>query len=199
MKRRDVLKQGALSFGYVAITPSIVSLFQSCSEQSESWEPEVIPTHLKDMTTVLIDFFLPKTDVIGGTDLNLTPFVDSMIFETMDVSKQGVFVLGAESFKNTLEKIYKKRISEIDSNQIKIALKTFCDLPKQKEEHVFEQLEQQFSEIASEQKNTYLNYNYITNVRYYSLLGYYTSQEIVEGVQDVNPNLGYYNGCINDE
>ncbi|QXP63907.1 hypothetical protein H0I29_07440 [Polaribacter sp. R2A056_3_33] len=59
----------------------------------------------------------------------------------------------------------------------------YFSISKQKEEAVFTLLEKDFSLVDESQKAEYLNYYFLTNVRYYCLLGYcisgYYEQSVV--------------------
>lgn len=198
MKRRDLIKQGVLCIGSMTLMPSVFSFLQSCTAKPNRWIGEVITSDISVQTDILVDFFLPRTDSIGGLDLNTTQFVDKMLANTIDTESQELFVLGGNTFKQVAENTFKKNITHCNKAEIQQLLQTYCNLLNKEQEVVFDELNSSYATLSDGKKKTYLIYNYISKVRYYSLLAYYTSQEIMENVQDINPNLGYYEGCITE-
>ncbi|MGJ5641259.1 gluconate 2-dehydrogenase subunit 3 family protein [Formosa sp. S-31] len=196
MNRRELIKQMGLGLGYMSISPAILNVFQSCKQVDKGWKPEVIPLKLKGLTDVMVDFFLPITETPGGTDLNLTIFIDKLLLGAETLEMQNLFKAGAYAFKEKLERTCKLSIDKIEKMKINQILKNYCDLSETQTQIVFQNLDRPFNQVETQNREIYLVYHFITKVRYYALLGYFTSQDIVEDVQQINPNLGYYNACV---
>ena len=194
MDRRKALKQVATAVGTIAVTPSVYSFLSSSTAFQKTWTPEFIPHTSQKIMDVLVDFILPNAEGPNGLKLNLAQFVDKMMLHTEDVLSQEKFVLGFDVFKGMLEQTFNKNSAEATENEIKTVMKVLCSLSKEKE--IYEHLDLPLSEFSKENKDMYLVYYFVTKLRYYCLLGFYTSKEIVEGIEGVDSYTGYYQGCV---
>ena len=99
MNRRKALKNIGLSFGALAITPSMVSLMQSCATEN-TFKPKFFASrNLKDIHAIL-DLILPASDegIPGANQLNLMAFIDKYLDgvvedEKLSVLKRSITIL----------------------------------------------------------------------------------------------------------
>ena len=78
MDRRKALKNIGNGIGAIAITPAVVSLFQSC-QTSATYNPLFIPKDDFKIISNLMEMIIPKTDIPGAVELKLPEFVDAYI------------------------------------------------------------------------------------------------------------------------
>ncbi len=71
MKRRDVLKNIGFTAGFFVVTPSIISLLQSCTSDVKTWTPEFLSPEQGIVLANLVDIILPKTDIPSATEMNV--------------------------------------------------------------------------------------------------------------------------------
>ena len=77
MQRRTALKNIGLSFGALTLTPTVVSMLQSCQNTPEGWSPVFLSNDEATVIGKIIDVMLPTTaSVPGAADLNLIQFID---------------------------------------------------------------------------------------------------------------------------
>lgn len=78
MDRRKALKNIGNGIGAIAVTPAVVSLFQSC-QTSATYNPLFIPKDDFKIISNLMEMIIPKTDIPGAVELKLPEFVDAYI------------------------------------------------------------------------------------------------------------------------
>jgi len=196
MDRRDVIKNLALALGCTIATPTLLSILSSCSQNEKSWKPLFFNERQKYIIDYLVEIILPKTNTPGGQELNVAEFIDKMIDKTVVVEEQNLFNLGSEKFIEKYESLFQKNILKGEKSEFKTLLKPYFDKSKDEEKAIFKLVELSFIEVDENERENFLMYKFLIAVRYYSLLGYYTSQTIMEEILDYNPIPGFYNGCV---
>ena len=78
MDRRKALRNIGNGIGAIAVTPAVVSLFQSC-QTSATYNPLFIPKDDFKIISNLMEMIIPKTDIPGAIELKLPEFVDAYI------------------------------------------------------------------------------------------------------------------------
>ena len=77
MQRRTALKNIGLSFGALTLTPTVVSMLQSCQNAEAGWAPTFLSQEEANTIGKIIDVMLPTTATVpGASDLNLIQFID---------------------------------------------------------------------------------------------------------------------------
>ena len=127
MQRRTALKNIGLSFGTVALSSTVVSLFESCQTGKGIWTPEFFTSQQADLVSKIIDLILPTTDNIpGANDLNLTQFMDGyMAFVSSPEDKEFAKMSLPIVSKLALEAAGKKEVSELTNEDIDALLNRF--------------------------------------------------------------------------
>lgn len=196
MNRREAIKNMSLSFGGLLVSSTILSMLQSCTDKTTNWRPEFLNKEQIYIIDHLVDLILPKTTTPGGLELNLTQFIDKFVAQIKSKEAQNIFNLGSETFSKEFKSTYKKEAingSEKEFNQI---LDIYFNISDSEQHSVFSLLSYNLTDIVIGQRHTYLIYKFLTTVREISLLGYYTSQEIMEDVQGYVSVPGAYNSCV---
>ncbi|TDU43248.1 gluconate 2-dehydrogenase subunit 3-like protein [Gelidibacter sediminis] len=180
MDRRMALKNMALSFGFAVSGATIISLFNSCSDEKPTLTSEFFKA--SDMYNIaqLVDFILPKTATVGAKDLNIAHFVDKMCQHVLDDQQQKEMRLGVAEFSKKFLKITGNSTTEGTQQDYELMLSTYFNVSKDQEKAVFEMLDSDYNTLSNAIKPDYHLYTFMTTVRELSLLGYYTSQTIME-------------------
>ena len=97
MDRRKALKNIGNGIGAIAVTPAIVSLFQSC-QTSVTYNPLFIPKDDFKIVSNLMEMIIPKTDIPGAIELKLPEFVDAYIDAVWDEKRKTDFTETWEIF-----------------------------------------------------------------------------------------------------
>jgi len=112
MKRRDALKKIGLAAGFAIATPSIVSIFQSCSLDTKTWEPKFLSLDEKTVLTNLVDIILPKTATTpSASEVNVPQFIDKYIDEVLDIEDQEIT---KNAFSKVMALLKPSETAEID-------------------------------------------------------------------------------------
>ena len=171
MDRRKALRKMSLAIGGFAITPPILSVFASCTSDKIEVDYFLLSKEHSFVVDLLVSVILPIADV----KTNYTEFIDKMLYHTVSKENQQLFKAGSLEFEKNYQHIFNKEISKASKSDIQEMVAQYFSISKQKEEAVFTLLEKDFSLVDESQKAEYLNYYFLTNVRYYCLLGYCTS------------------------
>lgn len=180
MDRRTALKNMALSFGFAVSGASIINLFNSCSTDKSTLTSEFFTLSEVYSIEMLIDLILPTTSTVGGKDLNVSQFIDKMCQHVLDNQQQKGMRSGAEEFSKRFEKITAKAPTDGNPDNYKQILTIYFDISEAQEQAVFELLASDFTTLSKHLKPDYHLYLFLTTVRELSVLGYFTSQTIME-------------------
>ena len=99
MDRRIALKNMGLALGYTVATPTIISLMQSCAQDtSPQWTPVFFSPEEGSVLMHLIDIILPKTDTPSATEVGVHKFIDTYMNEVSAEQEQQFIKMGLERF-----------------------------------------------------------------------------------------------------
>jgi hypothetical protein len=89
MDRRSALKKTGLLAGAAVAMPSMLSILQSCKDESRlTWQPEFFSEEEAKTIGTLVDTILPRTDTPGALDVKVDVFIDKVIAKTYDAEGQ---------------------------------------------------------------------------------------------------------------
>ena len=97
MDRRKALRNIGTGIGAIAVTPTIVSLFQSC-QTAATYSPSFIPRDDFNIISNLMELIIPKTDIPGAIELKLPEFTDAYIDAVWDIKQKESFVIAWKEF-----------------------------------------------------------------------------------------------------
>ena len=97
MDRRKALRSIGTGIGAIAVTPTVVSLFQSCQSVA-TYTPVFISENDFKIVSNLMEMIIPKTDIPGAVELKLPEFVDAYIDAVWDEEEKTDFTETWEVF-----------------------------------------------------------------------------------------------------
>jgi hypothetical protein len=181
MDRRKALKSIGLSFGYLAATPAVISLLQSCSDNVKiNWKPVFFKKEEAAVMQKLTELILPGTEKYPGAgDLGIPQFIDAYFKEVADDHQQKNIINGLSRLVPDL-----RSASEDDYHMI---LKKYLKASE--------------NDIESFKKNTKDTsiLNMLTDLRVLSVWAYKTTEKVGEEILAYDPIPGKYKGCISLE
>lgn len=184
MDRRTAVKNIALSLGIAVSGTTIINVFNACSSETTAVKSALFtPSDLKSMD-MLADIILPVTTTKGAKHFNMSRFIDKMCSHVFDEPKQQKIKRGAEEFSDRFYKMTGKKPSKGNKANFEHVLSTYFDIPKDQEIAVFELIDTDYDKLSDQLKPDYELYLFLTTIRELSLLGYFTSQVILEGQLD---------------
>ena len=102
MERRNALRNIGLGLGYMAATPAILSMLQSCNTAAEgAWAPQFFSQEQANFITTAVDVILPKTDTPGASEVNVPQFMDRFYAEILTEADQENLQAGLKAFMDT--------------------------------------------------------------------------------------------------
>lgn len=137
MDRRKALRNIGTGIGAIAVTPSVVSLFQSC-QTAATYTPAFIPAEDFDIVSNLMELIIPKTEIPGAIELKLPEFTDAYIAAVWDENQKASFTEGWSEFlaastkSASKEKSSQLSIEDWDAQLAKY-LKPGNDIPAEEE------------------------------------------------------------------
>ncbi|WP_219010727.1 gluconate 2-dehydrogenase subunit 3 family protein [Aquimarina litoralis] len=198
MNRRQALRNIGLSAGYIAATPTLFSLLQSCKKEYVlDWTPELLSVDEGKALENIIDLILPETDIPGAKSLHIPMFVDKFINRGIEEPEEAqMFKYGAGVIMKELGVSEEKSIDDVTTEEYDALLAKYLKLPKEQRKAYWEE----FSDIESPEdlenvSQEALSFIFLSSVRDLSILGFKKSKEIAENVLNYLPVPGEYIGC----
>lgn len=182
MHRRNLLKGLGLSLGYTVVTPSILSLLQSCKTEPEIWIPKLLSLDEGIVVKNLIDIMLPKTDdTPGALDVNVPEFLDLFASKVYDQEQTSEFLNGISCIMEELP-ITELGVSVLKTEDYDALLSKYLKINKE-QRMLFE-----------EEENTV--FMSLVGLRDFSVWAYLTSKPIGKNVLAYDPIPGRQQGCV---
>ena len=99
MNRRNALKNLGLSFGAIAVTPSIIGMMQSCTSSSSVFQPKVFSKKQFNHVEKILNLILPQTEdgIPGASELGLAEFVDNYLHGVVGNKQVSLLCLSLDS------------------------------------------------------------------------------------------------------
>ncbi|MFT5751949.1 MAG: hypothetical protein ACI828_000052 [Flavobacteriales bacterium] len=200
MNRRQVLKNLGLGATALVVTPTILSLLQSCSN-----EPDFIPAFLSQeeghALRMMVDLIIPSDETIpGAKELGVHEFIDSYWNEVIPLEDQPQIKMGfaalADRFQNTFDKPLGRGTAE-DYDKI---LAKYLKATEEEEEAYGKKLEEFFKEYQTNKLATpdpeAASYSIVSNIKGMTIWGWKTTEQIGENVFAYEPVPGQQIGCL---
>lgn len=197
MNRREALKTIGISAGYLAVTPALISILQSCQKEIVlNWTPELLSMDEAKVLDRIVDLIIPETDIPGAKTLNIPMFIDKYINQVSKKRDHQFFKYGAEMLHKQLTIDEEKLVDMVTTEEYDNLLTRYLRSPKKKQKEYREQIYQIESlEALKSFSQEVIVFNYLTTVRDLSIYGYKTSEHIGKNVLEYLPVPGEYIGC----
>lgn len=183
MERREALKKTLLALGYTITVPSLISIFESCNNNtSQVWQPDFFSNDQATLIGELAETILPKTKTPGAKDLKLDRFIDQIIKQVLSKEDQQLFLKGMDAFEAEAKELNGKN---------------FIDSSSEQRNKLLTKLEQEIAKETpsiwgfSTQKEV-APLSFYRKAKELTLLGYFTSKEIGKEVLVYDPVPGHY-------
>ena len=190
MKRRDALKNIGLAAGFAAITPSIFSMLQSCTSNTETWVPNYLTSDEKTIVTKLADIMIPKTATTpSASEVNVPQFIDNYILEVLETKDQEITRAAFNKIITLLKRDTESNIGEVTLEQYK----SFLD------EHMFLSKEVDPEREANPEALTMTSSELLNQLKWMTIYGYKNSEEVGENILAYDPvPAAYYCGDLQE-
>lgn len=195
MNRRQVLKNLGYTFGATAMTPTVLSILQSCAN-TEGWSPKIIPASKTADLEAVLDIILPKTDTPSASELNLIRFVDAYMDIVVSEKDQNLFLQGWDAFLAITQSENSSTDAAVLEGQLVKYLR--AERPKQGKwrQDLYSYLEELEKNGTADAPQEALAYNSISRLRDLAVTGFRGSEYIGEQVLAYAPIPGQQQGCV---
>ncbi len=186
MNRRTAIKNSALLAGVSASGLALTALLQSCQQQSRlDWEPIFFSAKQAETVSAITDMILPKTDTPGALDLNVDIFVDLMCKKHLSPEDQSHVLTGYDDFEKVTKDMYGKRFTALSQEEKSEVLKKVGAESNKFNPAVWG------SPLGKQEP-----LDFYRRVKQFTLVGYYTSEEVGKNILVYDPIPGEQKGCI---
>ena len=178
MTRREALRKTATITGFAVTSSAAIGILNRCTPSGEpGWKTKFLGNDQVDLVSSMTETILPKTDTPGAIELHIPEFVDLMLADNYTKSEQDRFLTGLKDFQ---ERTRSKNNRKFE----KCTPEDKSSLIEEEENHSYENFWQ------THQMSFYLMLKELT------LLGYFTSDYVMNNMLDYHPVPGRYEGCI---
>ena len=190
MKRRDALKNIGLAAGFAAITPSIFSMLQSCTSNTETWVPNYLTSDEKTIVTKLADIMIPKTATTpSASEVNVPQFIDNYILEVLETKDQEMTRAAFNKIITLLKRDTESNIGDVTLEQYKSLL----------DEHMFLSKEVDPEREANPEALSMTSSELLNQLKWMTIYGYKNSEEVGENILAYDPvPAAYYCGDLQE-
>ncbi|WP_299438641.1 gluconate 2-dehydrogenase subunit 3 family protein [uncultured Aquimarina sp.] len=198
MNRREALKNIGLSAGYIAATPAILSLLQSCQKEYVlDWTPELLSIDEGKALEQIVDLIIPETDIPGAKSLHVPMFIDKFINNALEEEEEvQMFKYGAGVMMKELGVNEEKSVDDVTLEEYDVLLSKYLKLPKEKQKEYWKEVSEVKSpEDLNKISQEAISFSFLSSVRSLSIYGFKTSKDIAENVLNYLPVPGEYIGC----
>lgn len=185
MKRREALKHIGLTAGFVIATPSLISLLQSCTSNSETWVPQFFSEEQGIVIKNIVDVILPKTDTPSATEVNVPEFIDKYVNEVMDLEEQTVIKNAFDALITQIKSDYNQELVKVTEDNYKNLLDLYMKLPSE--------------ETPSKDPTKMTTSQLLNKIKGLSIYAYKTTEIVGETILAYDPVPGsYFCGDLNE-
>ncbi len=196
MKRRDAIKMISIGMGYTLSASTLATMASSCkTAPSITWVPSFFSPLQGRLMEDLLEIMLPATSTPGAKDVGLAPLIDQIVKDCYEAKDQEHFRLGMESFFGQLG----DEAAQDKASTAKLTLLLEKHLTKMTPEFqaaINELLSSEELPKLAGDKDLYLRFSFIKNLRTLALSGYFSSEEVATKHLNYMPVPGPYQGCI---
>ncbi len=185
MKRRQALKNTIVAAGSAALTPTLLSLLQSCQQQDRlTWKPVFLNEEQATFISRVVDRWLPKTETPGALDMKVDVFIDAAY---ANIYSSG----GQEMVKSEINKMNEQCKADLGNG--------FASLSASDQDKMLQKWESETEKFPGSVWGTAVvekDVGYYRQLKSMALWAYFSSEEIGKNVLNYDPIPGVYQGCI---
>lgn len=187
MDRRKALKRTGILTGAAILTPTLLSIIQSCKGESRlEWKPLVLDQNEANFIAAFVDTILPRTKTPGALDVKVDMFIDRLVAETYDKA-------GQENFKQAIKKFNEDCTRDFGA--------PFANLSAEKKAEVCQAEEKTSGQFNGGVWGTAVGVQkpigFYRSLKSMAIWLYFSSEEIGENVLNYDPIPQKYEGCLN--
>ncbi|MEM9686088.1 MAG: gluconate 2-dehydrogenase subunit 3 family protein [Bacteroidota bacterium] len=193
MDRRAALKNIGLSAGYIAVTPTFISLLHSCKNKYViDWTPELLTMDEAKALDQIVDLIIPETAIPGAKTLNIPMLIDKYANHVASTEDSQFFKYGASAVLKELGIGEAKSIDDVPLEAYDALLTKYLKAPKEKQR---EYREKMGDSEGMESNPEAVVFNFLTAIRGLVIYAYKNTEYVGENVLAYLPVPGEQIGC----
>ena len=200
MKRRQALKNLGLGAGFLVVSPTIISLLQSCTNEPE-FNPLFISKGEGHALRRVVDLIIPSDDTVpGAVDVGVHSFIDSFWNEVIPEEQQALVKVGFTVFGDKFRSTFEKELEAGKPDEFDQLLSQYLKTSKEEQKAFGEKMDEFY--VAYEKDPTTVPdtdaamFSLLSNVRGMTIWAWKTSEQIGKNVLWYDPVPGQQLGCI---
>ena len=202
MKRRSALKNMGMAMGLTVATPTVLSLLQSCQQETgPDWTPVFFSPEEGAVLIQVVDLILPKTDIPSASEVGVHSFLDLYMAEVSAPEEQALIKSGLAAFINqALSDSGKESAGDLTSEDLEPVLAAALVKREPDDEAAIYEALGAYMEAQAKGEDATLDdavgtYLIANNLREASIWAFKNSEYIGEEVLAYLPVPGEYIGC----
>ncbi len=202
MDRRVALKNMGMALGYTVAAPTLISLMQSCQQDTgPDWIPEFFTAEEGAVLMQLADLILPKTDTPSATEVGVHTFIDRYLNEVSEEPEQAFIRMGMGNFiEKAMADAGKESAGDLKPEDLEPLLATTLKKREKEEEAAIFEALMTYHEAVSKGESAQLDgdisrYAFATQLRDSVISAYRNSEYVGEEVLAYLQIPGGYTGC----
>ena len=180
MDRREAIKRTSRIMGIAISSPVITAIIEGCTIKNDiNWIPSFLTKDQAILVGQVAERILPSTDTPGALDVGVDAFIDVMLRDCYKKAHQENFLSGVRELEEISQASFEK---------------PFADCDHKHQDALLKKLENDSETWKKDGKSSERPFFLI--VKELTLLGYFTSEEIMKNHLEYNPIPGRFDGCI---
>ena len=175
MTRREAIQRAVALSGLALTSPAIIAALEGCrTETSLDWEPQFLSPEQVKVVGKIANRILPPTDTLGALDVGVDRFIDTMVTVMFPEAYQQAFV------------------QQLDDFSLQDA--AFVDDDEATQDQKLRLLAQTHAQAKAADPT--LPPTFFQLIKQLTLLGYFTSEAVMEHQLNYHAIPGKYQACI---
>lgn len=190
-----------LALGYTVATPTLISILQSCKDETVlEWTPDFFTKDEGAALTKLVDIIIPKTDTPSASETQVHLFIDRFADQVMEPQEQDFIKMSIGRFmEKALKDSGKEKVGELTTEELEPVLANALKMTPEDQIKNFKTIEQ-YNQAVANGNEALLDENisrfaFANNLRGLTIMGYKASEFVGEEVLVYLPVPGEYIAC----
>lgn len=180
MNRRKAIKKTSLILGMAVSSPVVMSIINGCvPKKTIDWQPKFLTQNQAILVGNIAETILPKTNTPGALDIGIDAFIDHIVDNCYSDQNKEIFLNG---------------LIEVERESDLLDGESFVNLSDKNKVKLLNKFEQKAAQIDIE--NGKYPQPFFQQIKELTLLGYFTSEEIMKNELEYVPIPTRLEGCI---
>ena len=178
MNRREALRRTAAITGMAVSSTISARLLEGCHPSGKpGWPPIFLKKQEIDLISSIANLIIPSTDTVGALDVHVPEFIDLMLKDGLGEEEKPSFRQALIAFQADVEQEYGNIFEDCS---LELQGRIMLALDNREDHHFSLNIKNDFYQI----------------VKKLTVLGFFTSEQVMKNMLDYHPVPGRFEGCI---